>query len=53
VVRGLKKVSWFDKKKKRKRGYAPYNVNSAWVASKPIGKAFHRQDKVEVGEARD
>jgi hypothetical protein len=41
------------KKKKKKQGCAPYNVNSAWVASKPIGKAFHRRDKVEVGEVRN
>jgi hypothetical protein len=55
VVRGLKKVSRFDIKKKKngKRGCAPYSVNSAWVESKPIGKAFHRWDEAEVGEVRD
>jgi hypothetical protein len=40
-------------KKGEKRRCAPYSVNLAWVASKPIGKAFRRRDKAEVGEARN
>jgi hypothetical protein len=53
VIRGLRKCPSLVEKEKFKRGWTPYNTNPAWVASKPNGKAFHRQDKAEVRAARD